>query len=349
MRVDIGFISKLDVQGDREMRLRQLREDYEYKKRNEEHTKEEIMALNEKLRSLGEVNIDSITFVYEENYSSMLKDLHIGYTDIVQSMRDHLNANAAILRKEQEIKEMEARIALIDLDALDEEYNKLRIQYDRDSEILRDLEERYSLIHDRLIRLRARLREINDLLKTYEDRLETARFEIEDAERKYKLIKVPKKIEYVVNERVEDVLIKKKYLIPGEVITEEEREREKKRRSIMVVGKEFYRPSREEFDQLMPLGSIVKISESSGGMYYFGDKEVSFIKGEDGELYVSWEGYKFHIDDFLSIYEPTQRKKSNTRKAGIVEHGTIDAEEDVAEVGDEMAVWKNSKAKSNRR
>ena len=163
MRVDIGFISKLDVQGDREMRLRQLREDYEYKKRNEEHTKEEIMALNEKLRSLGEVNIDSSTFVYEENYSSMLKDLHIGYTDIVQSMRDHLNANAAILRKEQEIKEMEARIALIDLDALDEEYNKLRIQYDRDSEILRDLEERYSLIHDRLIRLRARLSEINSI------------------------------------------------------------------------------------------------------------------------------------------------------------------------------------------
>ena len=269
------------------------------------------------------------------------------YADIIQSMRDHINANAAILRKEKEIKEMEARIALIDLEALDEEYNKLRIQYDRDSEILRDLEERYSLIHDRLIRLRARIRELNDLIKTYEDRLETARFEIEDAERKYRLIKVPKKIEYVVNERVEDVLIKKKYLIPGKVVTEEEREREKRRRSVTIVGKEFYRPTKEELYQMMPTGSMIRIEDQGSGMYSFGDKDISFIKGEDGELYVACEGYKYHVDDFLSLYEPTQRKKSNTKKADIIEHGNIEEEADMAEVGDETAAWKQQKSKSN--
>lgn len=338
INIDIGFIERMDVEGDRQYRLRQLQDDLSYKKQNEEQTKSEIRALNDRLRAIGEVNIESKSFHYEENYSHVLQELNIGYTDIVQSVKDHLSANAAILRKEKEIKEMEARIALIDLDSLDEEYNKLRIQYDRDSEILRDLEERYSLIHDRLIRLRARLRELNDLIRTLEDRLETARYEIEDAERKYRLIKVPKKIEYVVNERVEDVLIRKKYMTEAEFISESEFERERKKRIVRnVAGDKFYKPDHEELEHWIPLGSRVMFkSDGNSGYYYYGSKRVSFIRGNDDELYVDDNGDIMSIDNFLEFWEPQERNVARTTNIKNLEREGIDREEYDAEVGDEL-------------
>lgn len=335
--IDIGFIERIDSEGDRAYRLRQLRDDLEYKKREEKNLKEEVRRLNSQLNTLGEVNMESSTFMYEENYTHQLKDLQIGYNDIVQSMKDHLAANSAILRKEKEIKEMEARIALIDLEALDEEYNKLRIMYDRDSEILRDLEERYSLIHDRLIRLRARLRELNDLIRTLEERLETARFEIEDAERKYKLIKIPKKIEYVVNERVEDVLIRKKYLTGGRKISEKEYERERRSRSThgRVTGKTYYIPSQTELNQLVPLGTKVRIKPAEDGWFYYGKRKFYFIKGNDGEMWVHHDGDEMTFDDFITYYELQERQTGRTQDASVVEYDDIDDEINNCEVGEE--------------
>jgi len=308
------------------------------KKRNEDDMKKEINQINDRIRSIGEVNIDSSVFLYEEDYSNQLKDLKIGYSDIVQSMKDHLAANAAILRKEKEIKEMEARIALIDLDALDEEYERLRIQYDRDSEILRDLEDRYSLIHDRLIRLRARLRELNELIRSLEERLETARFEITDAERKYVLIKIPKKVEYIINERIEDVIIKKKIVeSAGRKVTMRELAQEKKRRSVAVTGTNYYKPTTKELDQMIPLGSKVRIyKESEDGWYTYGTKKFFFIKGNDGDLYVNYDGDKMHIDDFIALYEDEERAKGRIHSHRIVDAGNIDDEVDDAEVGEEM-------------
>ena len=337
--IDVGFIGQMDIEGDRNNRLRQLQDDLRYKQQNENQLKEEIRELNSKLNSIGEVHIDTKAFHQEDNYSHLIKDLNIGYTDIVQSVKDHLTANTAILRKEKEIKEMEARIALIDLEALDEEYQRLRIMYDRDSEILRDLEERYSLLHDRLIRLRARLRELNDLIRTLEERLETARFEIEDAERKYRLIKVPKKIEYVVNERVEDVLIKKKYLTKENVISDNQFNKEKRKRtSTRIIGKEYYKITPEEMESIIPMGSKVKIVEDQeDGYYKYGTLKFSFIKGTDGEFYVNHEGSRMLFDDFITLYEAQERKRSNREVGNIVEHYDIADEEYDAEVGDEFA------------
>lgn len=338
INIDVGFIETIDIEGDRKNRLRELQSDLQYKKRNEDETREEIRKLNDQLRLIGEVNFQSKTFQYEESYTHVLQDLNIGYADIIQSVRDHLSANAAILRKEKEIKEMEARIALIDLEALEEEYERLRILYDRDSEILRDLEERYSLLHDRLIRLRARLRELNDLIRSLEERLETARFEISDAERKYMLIKVPPKIEYIVNERVEDVLIKKKILEKDRLLTVDEHKREKnKRLSSRIVGTEFYRPSEEELKYIIPVGSIVKVvQDGDQGYYRFGSKRFYFIKGNDGEMYVNHDGERMSFDDFISLYEATERSKAGRTNAKNVEHGDIEDEEMDAEVGDEV-------------
>ena len=337
--IDVGFIQRMDIEGDRRGRIRQLQDDVRYKQQSEQQTKEEIRALKDKLSAIGELDVDIKSFHQEDNYGHLLQDLNIGYNDIIQSVKDHLTANASILRKEKEIKEMEARIALIDLEALEEEYQRLRILYDRDSEILRDLEERYSLIHDRLIRLRARLRELNDLIRSLEERLEQARFEIEDAERKYKLIKVPKKIEYIVNERVEDVLIKKKYLTTQNKLSERDYEREKtKRKSGRVVGTEYYQPTREELDAILPMGTKVVIERlNNEGWYRYGTKKFYFIKGEDGEFYVNHEGTRMTIDDFITLYEAEERKTSNKVVARNVEHGNIDDEEADAEVGDEQA------------
>ena len=336
--IDVGFIEKIDIQGDREFRLRQLRDDLSSKQRRENELKEEVRLLNERIKTIGEVNLDSSTFLYEEDYSNQLKDLKIGYSDIVQSMKDHLSANAAILRKEKEIKEMEARIVLIDLDALDEEYEKLRIQYDRDSEILRDLEDRYSLIHDRLIRLRARLRELNDLIRSLEERLETARFEVSDAERKYALIKIPKKVEYIVNERVEDVVVRKKYVEKGWKISERELMNERRKRTKTVDGVEYYKPSPQELEQMVPQGSRVRFYQDNQheGYYTYGSKRFYFIKGNDGELYLNYEGDKYHIDDFISVYEDEERSKGAIHTHRIVDAGNIEEEELDAQIGDEM-------------
>ena len=338
IRIDVGFIGQMDIEGDRKNRVRQLQDDLRYKQQNESQLKGEIRELNNKLNSIGEVHIDTKSFKEEDNYSHLIKDLNIGYTDIVQSVKDHLTANTAILRKEKEIKEMEARIALIDLEALDEEYQRLRIMYDRDSEILRDLEERYSLLHDRLIRLRARLREINDLIRSLEERLETARFEIEDAERKYRLIKVPKKIEYVVNERVEDVLITKKYLTNENIISEKQFGQEKRKRaSTRIVGKEHYKITPEEMEYIIPMGSKVRITEDrEDGYYKYGTLKFYFIKGNDGEFYVNHEGSRMSFDDFITLYEAQERKKSNREVGSHVEHYNIGEEEYDAEVGDEF-------------
>ena len=337
INIDIGFIETLDIEGDRSYRLRQIQDDLNFKKRNEEQTKEEIRQLNDKLRAIGEVNLETKSFHHEEEYTTIMGDLNIGYSDIVQSVKDHISANTAILRKEKEIKEMEARIALIDLDALEEEYNRIRILYDTDSEILRDLEERYSLIHDRLIRLRARLRELNDLIRSLEERLETARFEMEDAERKYRLIKVPKKIEYIINERVEDVLIKKKYLTTTETISESRMKQERKTRSSKkIVGTSYYIPTPEELEQIIPLGSKVKIvKDGKDGNYRFGSKRFFFIKGNDEEYYVDHEGDRMTLDDFITLYEAQERHHAGRQSSKYVEHGNIESEEGDAEVGDE--------------
>lgn len=345
IHIDVGFIQRLDIEGDRNIRLRQLQDDLRYKKQNEERTKEEVRDLNQKLNAIGEVNIDIKSLHHEENYSQLLQDLNIGYTDIVQSCKDHLTANAAILRKEKEIKEMEARITIIDLEALEEEYQRLRILYDRDSEILRDLEERYSLIHDRLIRLRARLREINDLLRSLEERYEQSRYEIEDAERKYKLIKVPKKIEYVVNERIEDVLIRKKYMTTKTTLSDQQYAGEKRKRaSERVVGREFYTPTAEELESIIPIGSKVRIYPDKEDRYYrYGSLKFYFIKGEDGEYYVNHEGTRMTFDDFITLNEAQERQYSNKSTAFNVEHGHIDEEEADAEVGDEVEGRKANK------
>lgn len=337
--IDVGFLERIDAKGEREVRLRDLKDSLELKRRAEENQKEEIRQLNDRLRALGEVNVDSSTFILEENYSAQLKDLQIGYSDIILSMKDHLAANAAILRKEKEIKEMEARIALIDLEALDEEYSRLRIQYDRDAEILRDLEDRYSLIHDRLIRLKARLREISDNIRSLEDRLETARFEVQDAERKYALIKIPKKVEYIVNERVEDVLVSQKYLVPQrtKISTQKLKEEERRRSTTKAVGADRYRPTLEEMYQIIPQGSKVTIrAEGNDGWYRYGTKRFFFIKGEDGEYYVNYEGTRMHIDDFVSLYEAEERDKSQVHTSKFAQIHDIADEEANADVGDEM-------------
>lgn len=347
IKIDIDFLDTMDINGDRNYRLQQLRDDLEYKKKNEEQTRQEIRVLNDKLRAIGEVHLDMRSFDTEEEYTSMLVELNKGYNDVVQSVKDHITANAAILRKEREIKEMEARIALIDLDALEEEYQRLRIQYDRDTEILRDLEERYSLIHDRLIRLRARLRELNDLIRSLEERLETARFEIEDAERKYKLIKVPKKIEYIINERTGKITTEVKTMEYVGKISEEKFENEKRRRtSRKVSGKKFYRISQEELDSLVPIGSEVPIyQDKQDGYYRYGTLKISFIKGDDGEYYVNYQDDVMTFDDFISLYEAQEKSKS---RGGFAQGGTIENEEATNEVGDEEINRNRKKKKSSK-
>jgi len=55
----------------------------------------------------------------------MVSDLNVAYDDIITSTKEHLQMNSAIMRKEKEVKEMEARIAFLSNASSDEEHDRL--------------------------------------------------------------------------------------------------------------------------------------------------------------------------------------------------------------------------------
>jgi hypothetical protein len=59
------------------------------------------------------------------DYNQMLADLNIAYDDIITSTREHLQMNTTIMRKEKEIKELEARISFLSSGSSEDEYRRL--------------------------------------------------------------------------------------------------------------------------------------------------------------------------------------------------------------------------------
>ena len=60
-----------------------------------------------------------------EEYQNLVSDLNVAYDDIITSTKEHMQMNSTIMRKEKEIKELEARIAFTSGGNSDEEHSRL--------------------------------------------------------------------------------------------------------------------------------------------------------------------------------------------------------------------------------
>jgi len=72
-------------------------------------------------------------------FNERVNELNIAYDDIITSTKEHLQMNTAIMRKEKEIKELEARIAFLSNSGGDGEYTRLMNIYEEEKRTLADL------------------------------------------------------------------------------------------------------------------------------------------------------------------------------------------------------------------
>ena len=56
------------------------------------------------------------------DYNGRIADLNVAYDDVITSSREHLQMNSTIMRKEKEIKELEARISFLSSGSSEDEY-----------------------------------------------------------------------------------------------------------------------------------------------------------------------------------------------------------------------------------
>lgn len=66
----------------------------------------------------------------------IVEDLNVAYDDIITSTKEHLQMNAAIMRKEKEIKELEARVTMMGAPVNDDEYWRLFSVYEQERRTL---------------------------------------------------------------------------------------------------------------------------------------------------------------------------------------------------------------------
>lgn len=60
-----------------------------------------------------------------QDYNDCITDLNIAYDDIITSSKEHLQLNQAIMKKEKEIKDLEAKLAFQNPVSTDDEYRRL--------------------------------------------------------------------------------------------------------------------------------------------------------------------------------------------------------------------------------
>ena len=129
LNFDINKIRPLDSWKEWEDRLYELQELLDEKIQLEETNRDQVRILQQKLQS--EKNGPSGNGASNNgDVRKIVDDLNVAYDDIITSTKEHLQMNAAIMRKEKEIKELEARIALLSTPASEDEYWRLFSVYE---------------------------------------------------------------------------------------------------------------------------------------------------------------------------------------------------------------------------
>ena len=119
---DPSSLSAPDNSQQRHDRLIELQEIMEEKKELEAQTRTEIRVLKSKLVSEAR---DPASSGQQSDYSERLADLNIAYDDILVSSSEHLGMNSSLMKKEREIKELEAQLLFLAKGGSDQEYQRL--------------------------------------------------------------------------------------------------------------------------------------------------------------------------------------------------------------------------------
>ena len=121
-RFDVTSVNKIDCKDERDQRQREQQELLQQKQDLESQTRSEIRNLEEKL-DIERTKVPAGNSEMQSEYNQMVSDLNVAYDDIITSTKEHLQMNSAIMRKEKEVKEMEARIAFLSGQSSDEEHD----------------------------------------------------------------------------------------------------------------------------------------------------------------------------------------------------------------------------------
>lgn len=120
-KIDLGNVQGVDAREERAERVQELEEILGQKQELEQQTKGEIRALQQKLAA-EKARLPQSNHKLVQEYNDCITDLNVAYDDIITSTKEHLQLNTAIMRKEKEIKELEAKLAFLNPVSSDDEH-----------------------------------------------------------------------------------------------------------------------------------------------------------------------------------------------------------------------------------
>lgn len=129
---------RIDSSQQREDRIDELRGLLRDKQELETGVKQDIRSLTSKLQGERNKHHEGAGDLVGD-YNGKLTDLNVAYDDVITSTREHLQMNTTIMRKEKEIKELEARIAFLSSGSSEDEYRRLNRIYENEKRSLNEL------------------------------------------------------------------------------------------------------------------------------------------------------------------------------------------------------------------
>ena len=134
-----------------------------------------------------------------------MDDLNVAYDDIITSTKEHLQMNAAIMRKEKEVKELEARVALLQQPVDSDEYHALFQTYEHERRTLNEIMTRTQSNSQAANGLQSRIDYASNNINALRQRISEVEHDIQLEIERYNNLKtmIPPKVRYVVEE-VED-------------------------------------------------------------------------------------------------------------------------------------------------
>ena len=118
------------------------------------------------------------------------------------------------MRKEKEIKELEAQLAFLPQGGGDDEYNRLMQIYEQEKRTLNELYHSRRDNESVLQQLRARHSSLEQTLYSIKARFSTIDEEILSSRKKYMALKVPPKVGYYIGKDEEEEYVERKVLVP---------------------------------------------------------------------------------------------------------------------------------------
>lgn len=191
-------------------------------------------------------------------YNDRLSDLNIAYDDIITSTKEHVQMNGSIMRKEKEMKELEARIAFLSSGSSEEEHSRLLNIFENEKRALHELYRAQREGDERLMNLRHQKNKLENSLKAVKNRMLSIDDDIDDVKSRYETLKPPPKVGYVIDHSDDG-----RHLKPVNGSMNAQRD---------IVGLDYYHPDEYEIETMIPQGLKGQLSsDPATGGYRFGN------------------------------------------------------------------------------